>query len=219
MLKVLPMRLPVLILALLAAALSSFGSHHHRRTAHSGQAGVFDFYLYVLSWSPEFCHSRPSAAECSQHAGFVVHGLWPQNRDGSYPTNCATTQPGPTDSSSLAGIMPPEIIAHEWRQHGTCSGLSGDAYFGLIKRLHGSLAIPAQLKAPASSISWSPQQLKKAFESSNKALQDGELAIQLRGHYLNAVEFCLSKGADPQPIACSGVKDTTGGTFLIPPVR
>src|SRR3974390_1701145 len=45
--------------------------------------GNFDYYLLNLSWSPEFCHSHPSAAECAEHATFVLHGLWPQNFDGS----------------------------------------------------------------------------------------------------------------------------------------
>jgi ribonuclease I len=27
-----------------------------------GKAGQFDYYLLVLSWSPEFCHGKPAAA-------------------------------------------------------------------------------------------------------------------------------------------------------------
>ena len=44
----------------------------------------FDYYLLNLSWSPEFCHSHPNATECAQRAGFVLHGLWPQNNDRDY---------------------------------------------------------------------------------------------------------------------------------------
>src|ERR1700729_345831 len=49
----------------------------------------FDYYLLNLSWSPEFCYSHPSATECAGRPAFVLHGLWPQNTDGTYPQNCS----------------------------------------------------------------------------------------------------------------------------------
>jgi ribonuclease T2 len=205
-------------IALLAISLCAYASHRQRRP-RSGQAGVFDFYLLVLSWSPEFCHSQPNAAECGAHTGFLVHGLWPQNSDGSYPFNCRTNQPPPTDTSAVADIMPPEIIQHEWQQHGTCSGLAGNDYLALIRKTFASIHVPNQFRAPASSFTISPGKLKQAFEASNSGLADSNIAIQLRGHYLNAVEFCLSRGPNPSPVTCSNVKDVSGGTFIVPPVR
>src|SRR5579859_7556220 len=65
-----------------------------RQTAPSGAS--FDFYLLNLSWSPEFCHGHPTAIECAAHATFVLHGLWPQNTDGTYPENCSNAN-GPSD--------------------------------------------------------------------------------------------------------------------------
>ncbi len=212
------MRILKLFVALLALAITCYPSHR-RRQPHSGTAGVFDFYLFVLSWSPEFCHSRPDAAECGAHAGFVVHGLWPQNKDGTYPSRCQTNQPGPTNPSSMSDVMPQEIVQHEWEQHGTCSGLSGDAYFALIRRVAASVKIPGELKTPGASLTTRPHDLKQQFERANRDLNDAEIAIQTRGNYLNAVEFCVSKSQNPVPLACSNVPDTTRGTFVVPPVR
>src|SRR5580692_6196384 len=65
----------------------------------------FDYYLLNLSWSPEFCYTHPSATECASHPAFVLHGLWPQNTDGTYPQNCSST-PGPADPSQYADIYP-----------------------------------------------------------------------------------------------------------------
>ena len=160
--------------ALLALCLNCFPAHRksHRNHERSGQAGQFDFYLLVLSWSPEFCHSKPSAAECSQHRGFLVHGLWPQNNDGSYPSDCSTTRPAPGNPSSISDIMPPEIIQHEWEKHGTCSGLSGDAYFDLIRKAFNSITIPDRFRSPSSSFTTRPKQLKQEFEKTNPKLDD-----------------------------------------------
>ncbi len=55
--------------------------------------GRFDYFLLTLSWSPAYCatHRADPAArdECARHRGFVAHGLWPQNENGSWPAFCA----------------------------------------------------------------------------------------------------------------------------------
>ncbi len=56
---------------------------------HKGEPDKFDFYLLNLSWSPEFCAIQGTSPQCAAHPGFVVHGLWPQNYDGSYPVFCS----------------------------------------------------------------------------------------------------------------------------------
>src|SRR5215472_5142960 len=65
----------------------------------------FDYFLLNLSWSPEFCHSHSNAPECGQHMTFVLHGLWPQNADGTYPENCSNA-PGPSNPSQYSDIFP-----------------------------------------------------------------------------------------------------------------
>lgn len=208
------------LFCLLSFASVCYPSHHHRHhSAPRGQTGVFDFYMLVLSWSPEFCSSKPTAAQCGQHASFVVHGFWPQNNDGTYPSNCVTEQPGPSNPSAIADIMPAEIIQHEWEKHGTCSGLSGDAYFALIRKVYNSIAIPSRFKAPSSSFTIRPAQLKHDFEEANPSLTDKEMTIQLRGGYLNAVNICESHSQSPVATPCAGLQDTTGGTFIVPPVK
>ena len=119
----------------------------------------------------------------------------------------------------MGDIMPAEIVRHEWEQHGTCSGLSGDAYLALIRRLASSVNIPGEMKSPRATGTSRPQELKKEFKSANSTLQDEDIAIQTRGNYLNAVEICFSKGQSPAPTACSNVPGRTAATFVIPPVR
>src|SRR5439155_1314714 len=83
-----------------------------------GKPGVFDYYLLTLSWSPQFCTTKPSDPQCNgQHKfGFVVHGMWPQFKNGSWPQMCST-KPGLSDPSAMLDIMPSKsLIAHEWQK-------------------------------------------------------------------------------------------------------
>src|SRR5262249_30579276 len=97
-----------------------------RPTLH---AASFDYYLFSLSWSPEYCHEHPKdkTPECNAQAknNFVVHGLWPSNKDGSDPSGCSTTPYNPSAvPKPLPDVMPKNLFSHEWREHGVCSGMT-----------------------------------------------------------------------------------------------
>jgi ribonuclease T2 len=194
----------------------------YSREVHSqqnGTPGQFDYYLLTLSWSPEFCHSNPSNTECTggHHFGFIVHGLWPEYQNGGYPEHCSTA-PGLSDPTSVLDIMPdPGLIQHEWTTHGTCSGLSAQAYFTLIRRAFTSIKIPARFTAPTSQQVLSPAQIKAAIEQSNPNLQDADLMIQCSGTYLKAVEICLTKSLSP--MACPVSRSCTAPAIRVPPVQ
>src|SRR5689334_6177998 len=63
---------------------------------HSGQPGVFDFYVLSLSWSPSFCEAIGDlnrSPQCGERPySFVVHGLWPQFERG-FPKSCQVPSP------------------------------------------------------------------------------------------------------------------------------
>jgi ribonuclease T2 len=178
-------------------------------------ATPFDFYLLNLSWSPEFCHSHPSAAECSQHATFVLHGMWPQNTDGTYPHNCSNA-PGPADPSKYSDIYPdPGLLEHEWKTHGTCSGLSPDDYFTMARKAFQSVKIPPRLIALASQTSMPPDQILGLFTASNPQIARSAMALSCGNNYLTAVEVCLDKNL--LPMACGGVRSCRANTVRIPP--
>ena len=45
----------------------------------------------------------------------------------------------------MLDIMPSKkLIFHEYRKHGTCSGLGVDGYFDLARRLHDKVQIPTR---------------------------------------------------------------------------
>jgi ribonuclease T2 len=180
-----------------------------------GSASGFDFYLLNLSWSPEFCHSHPAAIECAAHSTFVLHGLWPQNNDGTYPENCSNA-PGPADPAEFKDIYPDQgLLQHEWRTHGTCSGLGVEAFFSTARSAFHSVAIPPTLSSLTSQISLPPDEILGLFNAANPAIPRASLALSCGNNYLTAVEVCMDKSL--HPIACGSIRSCRANTVRIPP--
>ena len=129
-----------------------------------------------------------------------MHGLWPENTDGTYPEHCSDA-PGPADPSAFKDIYPDAgLLEHEWETHGTCSGLSANAFFSGARQAFQSIVIPPRFKAVGASTSVSPDQIVDSFSSSNPAAPDGGFVVSCGHNYLTAVEVCLDKSL--HPMAC-----------------
>jgi ribonuclease T2 len=181
----------------------------------TGASQSFDYYLLNLSWSPEFCHGHPNATECASHSAFVLHGLWPQNTDGTYPQNCST-EPGPRNPASFSDIYPDAgLLRHEWTTHGTCSGLSPDAFFAAARTAFHSVVIPPKLSQLDHQISMPPDEILGLFTAANPSIPRASLALSCGNNYLTAIEVCLNKSG--QPISCGPIRSCRANTVRIPP--
>lgn len=177
--------------------------------------GSFDFYLLNLSWSPEFCATHAGRPECAQHLGFILHGLWPQTNDGRHPEHCSDIL-GPTDPSAFRDIYPdPGLLQHEWKAHGTCSGLSPDSFFRLARRAVQTVTIPHQLTSLDHPISIPPTTILDLFAAANPLVSRESLALTCGNNYLTAVEVCLSK--DLHAVSCQQVRSCRASVVRILP--
>jgi len=178
---------------------------------------AFDYYELNLSWSPEFCYSSPGNPECSGHFGFIVHGLWPQSRNGRWPEHCGQ-EASPSNPQQMLDIMPDlRLIEHEWEAHGTCSGLAAGDYFSLIRRVYRSLRIPPAFVHPYRQFNIEPAEIKRQFEEVNPGLTGDDIRISCRGPYLTALEVCFTK--DGRPTQCSGLRDCQAPVVRVPRVQ
>lgn len=190
-------------------------SHPHSNHAADAQPGNFDFYLLNLSWSPEFCYHHTDNPQCAAHPGFVIHGLWPQNTDGTYPEHCSNA-PGPSNPASLTDLQPTAaLLAHEWETHGTCSGLSADAYFALTRRARAKVRIPAAFTGRTQPRSETPDAILAQFTQINIGFPPAGFALSCGNNYLTAVEVCFDK--DLNPVACQGVRSCRANSVRITP--
>lgn len=208
---------------------SRFGRDDNRQRNVAGQ---FDYYALVLSWSPTYCAESDDGddQQCNRRDGrrfnFVLHGLWPQYERG-WPQDCRTARrpfvPQPLIDNMLDIMPSPRLVIHEYRKHGTCSGLSPDAYFGLARRLFNSIEIPSNYRNPFEQQTVSPRDLAVDLMRANPSLKPENFAIVCggQGSRLKEVRICFSKNG--QLRACGANEDQrrmcSASRIFIPPVR
>jgi len=88
----------------------------------------YQFILYVSRWPGTFQeHPIPKYVDT-----FTLHGMWPSNNNGSYPSDCNASDP--FNVNDIKSILQPLRVAwydfdgpnstslwtHEWDKHGTC---------------------------------------------------------------------------------------------------
>jgi ribonuclease T2 len=194
------------------------------------RAGQFDYYALVLNWSPSYCadqgRRRQGEPQCSgdRPYSFILHGLWPQYHRG-WPQDCRTKERPwvPEDLiRRMLDVMPSKrLIIHEYRKHGTCSGLNPNEYFQLARQLYDQIKIPPRFQNPERYLTLSPAEVESEFLTANPQLKPDMISIACKGRNLGDLRICF--GRDLALQSC-GVNETqqklcSSGTIVMPPVR
>ena len=144
------------------------------RKATSKTGASFDFYLLALTAHAAFCadgHEGKRECRTGARRPLVIHGLWPERLEPrTYPHDC----PAPRLAldagleQQLAEFMPgmaDGLHEHEWREHGGCSGLDDDVYYG--RTLELARALDAALGARLTTLAGretSPAELRETAD-------------------------------------------------------
>lgn len=184
--------------------------------ADGEKAGVFDYYVLALSWSPNFCALEGRAKgnpQCDpgNEAGWVLHGLWPQFHQG-WPSYCRTAERDPTRSmtADMVDIMGSSGSAwHQWKKHGRCSGLSASAFFALSRKAYGSVTRPAVFRKLDRDITLPAKLIESAWLKENPNLEPDMLTVTCKKNHIQEVRICLSKDLDPVPCGRDVARDCT----------
>lgn len=161
----------------------------------------FDYWLLALSWSPEYCASseaRPDSRQCSKAHEFVVHGLWPQFERG-HPEYCdSSTRVANETADAIDALVPDRgLVFHQWKKHGSCSGLSPDNYFDALSRAARSVKIPSQALAQGAR-GIARTRLENEFIKANPGLSTESVVFECRRDYLREVRVCLDLNLNPR---------------------
>jgi ribonuclease T2 len=207
------MRLRPLLVVLFAAL---FAFTPKAPAQHTDAPGHFDFYLMNLSWSPEFCSIQGASPQCAARPGFILHGLWAQNNDGSYPVFCSH-ESGPRDPAKNLDITPDlSLLEHEWDKHGTCSAVGPDKFFAMEHQAFHSLHVPAAFEHVDHELMLTPAKILGDFYAANPDFPQGSILLSCGRNQLTAIEACFSK--DLKPIACQGLRTCHANVVrVIPP--
>jgi len=192
--------------------------------ARADTPGDFDFYVLSLSWTPSYCATaqRPDPDECGGTHNFTVHGLWPQYEHGE-PDFCAGSNAPWVNRSTLQAIsdlMPDRGLAiHEWKKHGTCSGLRPEAYFALVRQAFQKVAIPLSLKSPDEETSLSPNAIEQAFIVANPGLPPRAIAVECDNGRLAEVRICMDRNLAFRRCNEIDMGACRAGLIKVPPVK
>eukprot|EP00761_Pharyngomonas_kirbyi_P011435 gb/GECH01011460.1/.p1 GENE.gb/GECH01011460.1/~~gb/GECH01011460.1/.p1 ORF type:complete len:237 (+),score=47.00 gb/GECH01011460.1/:1-711(+) len=174
----------------------------------------FDFYLFVQSWPGTGCethhcdHSHISKAA----KGFTIHGLWPNDADGHYPSYCHGGSG--FDSNKLKPIMSnmerywPSLWSsndgfweHEWEKHGRCATQdfkSEEDYFYHGLKLHKDLDILNAFQNhgihPDHDKTWPQSQLISAVKNTHGVTP----IFQCSGNKMKAVWIAVDHSISPR---------------------
>ena len=183
---------------------------------NKGEAGKFDFYLLDMPWGPEFCSIADVSPQCRPQRSFVVHGLWPQNNDGSYPVFCSQ-DPGPLNPRENLDLTPDlHLLAHEWDKHGTCTAKGPQRFFQMAREAFTSIEIPLAFEHLDHETTMAPARILDLFYKANPQLPQGSIIVSCRNDHFTAVEACFTTSLKPMP--CLGLHSCAKPLLRIAPI-
>lgn len=190
--------------------------------AHAEPKPKFDYWVLALSWSPEYCASRearPNSRQCSEPREFIVHGLWPQFERG-YPEFCDTqTRVAESTADRLGELVPDRgLVFHQWKKHGSCSGMNVETYFATLERAGQSVVVPSAALQAASKRRVKRVDLEHAFIETNPGLTAEAISFTCSKQHLREVRICLDLQLKPR--ACGvDVDEACGRELNVRPSR
>ena len=186
-------------------------------------ANQFDSHVLAVSWQPAFCELQGGdKKECLtlnqrrfDASHFTLHGLWPNRKScGRGYGYCGDVKQKPLNfcgypalrlepavRESLGIVMPSAkagtcLQRHEWWKHGSCSGLTANAYFslslGLLKQINQSTFVSDFM---VSNIGQrvTRKAFNEAFDQSFGANSYQRVALQCRKGLLTELQIALPK--------------------------
>ncbi|MCI2399777.1 ribonuclease T2 [Aliiroseovarius subalbicans] len=195
-------------------------------TAEGERPGDFDYYVLSLSWSPSWCAREGDARgaeQCEDDTGFgwILHGLWPQKERG-WPSFCRSDFRAPSrgETAAMADIMGSGGLAwHQWKKHGTCSGLSPQDYYRLAREAYDRVNRPEVLRALTKPYRLPVTVIEGAFLQSNPDWQADMITITCKQERIQEARLCLTRDLEPRDCGRDVVRDCTLDRALFDPIR
>lgn len=194
--------------------------------ARADQPGVFDYYVVALSWSPTWCALEGDARGADQcdarhDHGFTLHGLWPQYESG-WPDYCRSSERAPSRgmTGAMADIMGSGGLAwHQWKKHGSCTGLSARDYFRLSRLAYDGINRPPVLRKVTRPLRLPAHVIEEAFLKANPGMTRRGITVTCKSRRIAEVRICLDRQLRPRDCAPDAARDCRLEDALFAPIR
>ena len=189
-------------------------------------AGVFDYYVLALSWSPSWCETVGDAREdpqCDPGRGltFILHGLWPQYEEG-WPKDCFSPHVDATraETAAMADIMGGAGLAwHEWKAHGRCSGLPAKEYFATARFAYQQVRIPDLFTRVGRDLTLPARLIEEAFLDSNPDFTAQDMVVTCDQGRIAELRLCLTRDLAPRPCGADVARECRLPDATLPALR
>lgn len=187
--------------------------------------GDFDHYVLSLSWVPAYCAADGddrNDPRCRDDArvGWAVHGLWPQNDDGTWPEYCHGLERDPSrqQTAAQADVFGTSGSAwHQWNKHGRCTGLSASAFYDLTRQALAGVTLPEIFDGVTRELSIDPDVIEAAFIEANPELTPDMMVTSCQRRNLAELRICLTRELQPRDCAPQAIRrecDISGARLL-----
>lgn len=173
----------------------------------------FDYFYLVRQWPATFCREHTCRYMEPHKGAFTIHGLWPDNGNGSWPEFCDRTSK--LDMRGLAdlqaamqlywpsfGMTNVAFWQHEWSRHGTCSSpwlKTQHEFFGSVLALHRELNLEDALAArgivPSDTVKYRLQEVEDALTEAYGHHVRVNCDAQ---HRVEEIWMCISHGLEAE---------------------
>lgn len=194
--------------------------------AKADRPGEFDHYVLALSWSPTWCALEGDARGSDQcdarhDYGFILHGLWPQYERG-WPDFCQTIERAPSRrmTAEMVDIMGSSGLAwHQWKKHGTCTGLSAANYYRLSRLAYERINRPALLRKVSKPLRLPAHVIEAAFLKDNPQFSAKGVTVTCKSRHISEVRICLTRDLDPRACGADVRRDCSLEDAVFAPIR
>lgn len=113
-------------------------------------------------------------------------------------------------TAKMADIMGTSGLAwHQWKKHGTCTGLSAAAYYALSRKAYARVTRPAVFRKLDRKVLLPAAVVEEAFLKSNPDMFADGVTITCRNEQIQEARICLSKDLNPVPCGQDVLRDCT----------
>ena len=108
---------------------------------------------------------------------------------------------------------------HQWKKHGTCSGLSASDYFALSRRAYEAVKRPQVFRKLDSSVKLPASVVEEAFLKANPELERDMITITCKQGRIQEARICLTRDLELRRCGADVLRDCSSQDALLDPIR